>query len=130
MFQSRPMKAISHNAISWEPVSHDPEICKKVIFRNGEAENVTQVSRTRFLPGQATTPHTHTDMTEIYSVESGSLDFTVNEVTSTVEGPANVVIMPGESHSIANQSSNPVEVMYIGVIAAHDSGTLLKQGAK
>jgi len=111
------MKIVYHNAVPLEPVSHDPGISKKVLFRNGEAVNVTQISRTLLLPGQSTTPHTHPDMTEIYSIESGSVDFTVNEAKSAIEGPASVLIMPGETHSIGNNSSKPVEVLYTGVLA-------------
>lgn len=115
--QSPAVKIVHHNNINWTPLSHDPQIVKKVILGNGEAANITQLSRTRILPGQSTTPHTHKDMAEIYTIEIGTLSFTVNGTTSKVEGPASVLIMPGDLHALANNSDQPIELLYIGVLS-------------
>lgn len=116
------MKIIEHNGLKMEPVSHDPDIMKQVILRNGDADNITQASKATFRPGQRTAPHIHPDMTEIYTLHRGTARLTVAGKTSDAVGPATIVIHPGEMHSLANESDSDIDLHYIGVIAKESAG--------
>lgn len=118
MLQSCAVKEIRHNEIQQEAVSHDPDIAKKVILRNGDIPNITQISKTVLNPGQATSQHTHRDMTEIYTFRSGTAEFHVDGKISCIEGPATVVIEAGEVHSVVNISKSPLSFYYIGVLTS------------
>ena len=111
------MKIVQHDQQTAEPVSHDPEIMKKVILRSSDADNVTQASTVYLKPGQATTAHIHADMTEIYTLTAGTVTFEINGETHTVSAPATVVIHPGETHSISNGSGAAAELNYIGILS-------------
>jgi quercetin dioxygenase-like cupin family protein len=112
------MKIAKHDEMAWTPVSHDPDILKQVILANGDADNVTQVSQTMLEPGQSTQPHVHKDMTEIYTLLSGNMEFTVDAKRAKVGGPSTVVIHPGEEHSIRNSSDEKVSLQYIGILSS------------
>lgn len=109
------MHVIHHNQIAAEPVSHDPEISKKVILRRGLIENIAQVSLTTLLPGQGTSPHEHTDLTEIYTLLEGSLVFNVNGSEASVSSPATVVVNSGENHSVRNADGAIATFLYTGI---------------
>ena len=65
------MKFISLSNLSEEGVSHNPEIKKKVMLRNGEVPHLTSFSQAYFAPGQAAGTHAHEDRYEIFFVEAG-----------------------------------------------------------
>jgi len=112
------MKIVSHSTIKSTCLSHDPSIMKNVILGSGIVDNITQVSETIMQPDQATTEHVHSDMSEIYSFAEGVIDFSIDGTVSSVEGPATVVIHPGELHSICNASGTTVVLRYTGVLAS------------
>ena len=118
MVESDTMKAVNHNEIHESKVSHNPEITKRVILPNGSVDNITQMSQATLQPGQATAAHIHNDMAEIYTLYAGEAEFTVDGLTLTLEAPATSVIYPGEKHSVANKSGEPVTLHYIGVLSA------------
>ncbi|GAA6623215.1 hypothetical protein NUACC26_090400 [Scytonema sp. NUACC26] len=62
----------SLNDLPEEPVSHNPEIKKKVMLRLGDLPHLTNFSQSRFAPGQTSPAHAHYDMCEVFFVESGS----------------------------------------------------------
>ena len=51
-----------------QPVSHNPDIKKRVLFKHGEIPSVTQFSQACFLPGQIAPAHSHADMYKSFSV--------------------------------------------------------------
>ncbi len=112
------MKIVKHDEQPQTPVSHDPDILKKVILSSGDADNLTQASTVSLKPGQSTTSHIHSDMTEIYTLTAGLIDFEVNGEAHSVSAPATVVIHPGETHSIKNSSDSGAELSYVGILSA------------
>jgi hypothetical protein len=53
------MKRIDLSQLVDEPVSHNPEIKKRVLFSNGEIPNITQYAQARLELGQVASGHTH-----------------------------------------------------------------------
>jgi len=117
MVEFRTVKTVKHDSVAESPVSHNAEIVKKVILANGTVDNITQMSQATLQPGQATSPHIHRDMTEIYSIYSGAAEFTVDGVSQVLDAPATTVIYPGEEHSVANTTGEPVVLHYVGVLS-------------
>jgi mannose-6-phosphate isomerase-like protein (cupin superfamily) len=114
----KTVKTVDHKTIEATPVSHNPEIAKRVILANGIVDNITQMSQAILKPGQATTAHIHTDMTEIYTIYSGMAEFTVAGISHLLNGPATTVIFAGEEHSVANNSEAPITLHYLGVLSS------------
>ncbi|MBF8278494.1 MAG: cupin protein [Candidatus Brocadiaceae bacterium] len=64
------MKIISLLNLPEECVSHNPEIKRKVMLRNGEIPNLTSFFQAYIKSGQIIGAHVHKDMYEIFLVEA------------------------------------------------------------
>ena len=111
------MKFISLSNLSEEGVSHNPEIKKKVMLRNGEVPNLTSFSQASFTPGQVAGAHTHEDMYEIFFVEAGEGIIRVEDKEYPVKKGVCVVAEPGEVHDIINTASSELVITYFGLRA-------------
>ncbi|HEX6939900.1 MAG TPA: cupin domain-containing protein [Longimicrobiales bacterium] len=101
--------------IADEGVSHDPEIRKRVMIRNGRVPHVTTFAQSRFRPGQAATTHAHPDMYEIFLVESGTGVVRIDGREFPLEPGVCVVIEPGERHDMANTGTEDLVLTYFGI---------------
>lgn len=110
------MKRVRLGDVAEEGVSHDPEVKKRVLLRNGTVPHVTTFAQSRFLPGQAATEHVHADMYEIFLVESGTGVVRVDGEEYALEPGTCVVIEPGERHSMACTGEEPLVLTYFGVV--------------
>lgn len=104
-----------------EGVSHDPEISKRVLLRDGEIPHVTTFAQARFRPGQVCTPHLHPTMIEVYLVESGHGTITVEERDQPLEAGMCVVAAAGETHSVANTGEVDLVLTYFGIAVDDDA---------
>lgn len=59
------MKLVHSDEVEWSGVSHDPTVKKKVLIKNGELDNITQMARAVMQPGQISSRHKHFDMNEV-----------------------------------------------------------------
>ncbi len=59
------MITTSLNELPEQPVSHNPEIKKKVMLKLGDLPHLTNFSQARFAPGQSAPAHAHQDMSEL-----------------------------------------------------------------
>lgn len=105
------------SSINNEPVSHDHQISKQVIFRNGEIPNVTQMAISTFPPGERTTSHTHPDMSEVYHVLSGEANFFIDETCTLVKEGEFVAVLPNEEHSVEASGDFELKLLYYGVLS-------------
>jgi quercetin dioxygenase-like cupin family protein len=87
-----------------EPVSHNPRVRKHVWLRNGESENITQVSRATFPPGVSCEAHSHDDMWELFLVDFGEVTFLINGEKMVLTAGDAVLIEPREVHVVKNCS--------------------------
>lgn len=110
------MRIVNAATLQREPVSHDPDILKTVLVRNGEITHVTNVSQVVILPRKSTTEHAHKDMTEIFIVTSGQGVVCVDSKSYSVTRGSCVVVEPGERHAITCSGQKPLEVTYFGVV--------------
>jgi len=98
-------------------VSHNPKIKKHVLVANDEVVNVTNFSLAVFPPGEIACAHSHSDMTEIFWVESGQGVITVNAKSIPLEAGMCVTVEPEEKHEIKNTGSIDLVVLCFGIKA-------------
>lgn len=109
------MKYKSLTLIPVTGVSHNTEIRKKVLIANGEIPHLTQLSRVILKPGQIATLHKHSDMYEIFNIESGKGKILVDNNEFRLKIGVCVVVEPGEAHEIENNSNDDLILTIIGV---------------
>ncbi len=111
------MRIINLEDVRKEGVSHNPEILKQVLVRNGEVPHLTNFSKSTLIPGQVSETHSHPDMYEIFLVESGSGEIHINSKPLPIRTGTCLVVSPGEAHRISNNSSVPLALIYFGIKA-------------
>lgn len=112
------MKLTSIDTLPETRVSHNPVIKKRVLIANGEIPRLTNFSRAIFPAGEVAPVHNHSDMVEVFYIENG---FAVMEVDGQdVQLPQGtcIVLEPGENHELKNLSTEPMVVLYFGLLAS------------
>ena len=109
------MKVSSTDSVPQLKVSHNPKIKKHLMVSNGEIPHVTNFSQAIFPPGETANAHTHSEMTEVFFVESGQGCIRVNEKVIDMKAGTCVVVEPNESHELKNTGSEDMVVMYFGI---------------
>jgi quercetin dioxygenase-like cupin family protein len=100
-----------------EPVSHNPELRKQVIFGDGISGVVPQFATVDLAPGERTAEHAHSDMDEVFYVLSGQLNIKVDGESYECSAGDAVLIKARERHSLANASDSSVlTLLYFGVL--------------
>jgi quercetin dioxygenase-like cupin family protein len=109
------MKRVSLAELSQEPVSHNPEISKKVMLRSGDLPHLTNFSQARFAPGQGASAHAHPDMCEVFFVESGTGIIRFDHIDCELSPGVCVAIEPGEVHEVKNTGETELVLTYFGL---------------
>lgn len=109
------MKHLSLNNIPPEGVSHNPNIRKQVMLRNGDLPHLTNFSQARFAPGQIAPGHSHDNMSEVFFVESGSGSITIDGQVYPLEPGTCIAVDVGEVHEIANSTDSELVLTYFGL---------------
>jgi quercetin dioxygenase-like cupin family protein len=110
------MQLYRRDDVPEEGVSHNPEIRKRVMVRNGSVPALTNFSQSVFEPGQTCDPHTHPDMFEIYLVEAGRGELVVEGETIELHPGDCAVVEPGEEHSMSNpEGAGELRLTYFGI---------------
>ena len=82
---------------------------------NGEIDNVTNFSLAIFPPGEIAHAHSHSDMTEVFFIKSGTGVITVNEKSIILNEGMCVTVEPNEMHELKNTGSTNMVVVYFGI---------------
>lgn len=96
-------------------VSHNEDIKKKVFVGRGEVPQLMMFGSAIFKPGQFVANHKHDSMYEVFYIQSGKVDFIVNEVKVTLVSGDCITIEEGEYHSQNNVYSEDVTWIYFGI---------------
>lgn len=112
------MKIKSLDEIEEESSSHNKEIRKKVLVRNGEIPGVTQVARVVLKTGQVAPSHTHSDMYEVFFGISGSGLMIVDNKEYKLESGVCITIEAGELHEVRNNGEENLVINIFGVEVA------------
>ena len=73
------------------------------------------IHRGELLPGGGIGHHFHNKMEEMFFIFDGKAEFTIDNATATLQGPAGAPVRLGHSHAIYNPTNLPVQWMNISV---------------
>lgn len=96
-------------------VSHNPKIKKKVLIGNGDIPNITYFSRAVLPEGEVAESHSHPDMTEVFLIESGLGEMSIDGVTRALTPGTCITVEPYENHELRNTGTSDLVVLYFGV---------------
>lgn len=111
------MKRVSLSELPREGVSHDPQIAKQVLLKRGDLPHITAFSRATLAPGQSAREHEHSDMFEVFYVESGAGVMKIDGAEHPLAQGICVLVEPRERHEIVNTGSSDLVLNYFGVEA-------------
>lgn len=109
------MKIVNLHDLSTQPVSHNPEIKKKVLFSKGELPHLTNFSQAVFAPNQIATSHRHLDMCEVFFVIAGEGVIRINNCDYALTPGVCVAVEAGEEHEIINTGTDELILTYFGI---------------
>ncbi len=109
------MRRVDLHKLASEPLSHDAGVTKQVIFRNGTIPHLTQLAQASIPPGTHLTPHTHSDMHEVFIVLAGQGEMHCEAQVLTLESGVCIHIQPQESHAFGNTGANDLVLLYFGL---------------
>lgn len=109
------MKYVALQQLPHEPVSHNPQIQKKVMLRMGDLPHLTNFSQARFAPGQVAPAHYHSDMAEVFFVEAGQGTIAINSTIYNLEPGVCIAVEPEEVHEVSNTGSDELILTYFGL---------------
>jgi len=109
------MKVVNLNELTIEHVSHNPDVQKRVLLENGEIPHITQFAHSVLNPGQISSMHSHSDMSEVFFIQSGSGEMQVDEQVFQICQGMMVSVRPNEAHEIRNTSDEQLVLLYFGV---------------
>ncbi|MEB3229698.1 MAG: cupin domain-containing protein [Leptolyngbyaceae bacterium] len=109
------MKYVELSQISPTRVSHNAAIQKQVMLQPGDISNLVYFSQARFQPGQIAPGHSHSDMSEVFFVESGTGTITIDGKVHSLGAGTCVGVQPGEVHEISNTGTMELVLTYFGI---------------
>jgi len=111
------LKIIPLSELPIEGVSHQSEITKKVMIRDGELPHVTGFAQAYLAPGRVATAHSHAGKYEVFLVESGEGTLRIGDRTYRLTPQICVIVEPPEMHEIASTGTTDLVLTYFGLEA-------------
>lgn len=109
------MKLMSLADITPSPVSHTPQIKKRIMIHKGELKHITNFSQAVIPAGEIADSHVHKDMTEVFWVQSGEGVIRIDGTEYQFLPGVCVMVSPCERHEIQNTGSSDLIILYFGV---------------
>ncbi len=109
------MKLTHINDLPEVGVSHNPEIKKKIMVDKGLIPHLMTFAQAIFKPGQRVGTHAHETMFEVFYIEKGMAEFTVEGTKVILTAGDSITIEPGEKHSQSNPFDEDVVWIYFGI---------------
>lgn len=109
------MKHVELSQILPTAVSHNAAIQKQVMLQPGDLPNLIYFSQARFQPGQVAPGHAHTDMSEVFFVESGTGTITIDGRVHPLSPGTCVGVNPEEVHEVSNTGTVDLVLTYFGI---------------
>ncbi len=104
------MKLVSLDNTPFSPVSHDPQLKKRVLMGEGFS-CIKHISHIVLRPGDSAVEHVHDDGYEVFYCIRGETVFTVRGGDVTIRGGDLFIVEPGEAHSIVRVAED-TELVY------------------
>ena len=111
------MQYVSLDQIAEQRVSHNAAIRKKVMLTSGALPSLTQFAQAYFAPGQVANAHQHSDMHEVFFVQSGTGQIVINGQAYELSPGVCVTVSPGESHEVSNTGAEELVLTYFGLLS-------------
>lgn len=115
------MEYINLKTLPIKSVSHNKNIEKKIIIDNNKIPHLTNFSQGIFKPGQIASAHSHSDMWEVFFVESGRGIIKVNSQEFLLEKGLYIIVEPNDNHEITNNSQEDLIINYFGIVAKKEA---------
>jgi mannose-6-phosphate isomerase-like protein (cupin superfamily) len=109
------MKLTSLQELPTLTVSHNSAIKKKVMLQFGDLPHLTNFSQATFAPGHVAQAHFHSDMYEVFFVESGEGTICIDDRNYILKPGSCVTVEPGETHEIINNGTTDLVLTYFGL---------------
>ena len=109
------MKKTHINNITETKANHQGNILKKILIGKGEIPHVMMFNTATFKPHEKVELHKHDTMYEVFYVQSGKAEFTINNNSFIVEAGHCITVEPGEWHSQSNPFDKDVTWLYFGI---------------
>ena len=110
------MKYINLENLENKTVSHNRNIQKKTILDHNIIPHLTNFSQAIFKPQQVAHVHCHSDMWEVFYVESGNGIMIVDDQEHILTKGTCIMVEPEESHEIINNSKEDLVINYFGIV--------------
>jgi quercetin dioxygenase-like cupin family protein len=98
-----------------ESVTHNPEVKKKVLIRNGEIPHLMMFGNATLKPGQTIGRHKHETMAEVFYILSGKAMFHLGDQEVEVHPGDCITSEPNEEHGQTNPFNEEVTWLYFGI---------------
>lgn len=109
------MKLIRAADLPEKPLSHAPNIKKKIWIEKGVIPKLTNFSTATFKPGQKAVSHTHPDMYEAFLISSGIALFRVNSQDYQLNKGDVALIELNDEHEVVNNGSEDLVLICFGI---------------
>ncbi len=109
------MKHTSLETVPEQGVSHNAAIRKRVLLMAGDLPHLTQFAQAQFGPGQVAMAHAHSDMHEVFLVQSGQGTMRIDGQVYRLTPGVCIAVAPGETHEVKNTGSAMLVLTYFGI---------------
>jgi mannose-6-phosphate isomerase-like protein (cupin superfamily) len=111
------MKIVYLNDVPKGEVSHNPKVRKQQVFAELGSGKVVNFSQAYFPPGEKAPAHAHEDMAEIFMVQSGEGEITLNGQSFDLSPGMYILVEPGDTHEIYNNGKETLVMGYFGIMS-------------
>lgn len=81
---------------------------------------IMQISIAHFKGHQGCPKHKHYDLHEIFVIEKGDIDLTVDDTTVHLNPKDVCLVRPGHDHSLLNKNETTCEILILGIACPLD----------